>query len=441
LCKGVKFFFKEKMDIFGEIKSFLPPDSRNQSTTGNIKRENLNDPPPQKPMETTVSLQATIASTRLLEQTGQVKIPKRIYAETEQEQIERQLTKEEKQNAKKRKERELAKQVPKVKAAVMPVEQRQEKVILPTEMPEEMSIQNLEQHNHRASKVSLFSSSVECPTKPSTAYVINTPSMVDTLKMARKVKSLGLVVDQYMEMLANNPELKLQNMPVYTRSTLNPFLYAPDPKQSWQRPCCNLNRQPVQGEEIIQCAGYQLSASLLGTDKAFKPRELLFPYQIVQINHTLEVEREDPSKHLLPVPQMCYMCHLYLTNQMFLEQRHKLEDREREDHTQARSKRTTLITILNRFIVTFGTEGEYDVKRLIASDSISLGILGPFPLWSPRHYRTTMDHTGLPGFVEKDILVFRLSQEPSQLIESDTPNDSTRSTPTSVRRGAMTSRQ
>lgn len=431
-------------NIVGKLSSFLPPDYEAKSASPKLLRENLNDPPRKKEKDTVEGMRTSTAATKLLKSQGQRKIAKRISEEIQNQQIVCQFSKEEKQRQlKEQKEAKRESSVKRMEPIKLPVKMQQEDVDLPKEMPMDMHIQNMEQHNHRAKQVSLFASHVERPLQASTAHIIATPSMEETLKMSRKYPSMKLVTDQYMEMLANNPNIKKQNLPVYRRSTLQEFLYAPDPKKPWQRPCCNLNRPPVQGEQKFQCAGHELSCKLLGPDKAFLPRELLFPDQIVRINHSLDVEGDgDASSHLLPVPQMCYMCYIFLINQLFLEQRNKLDDRERKDHTQSKNARTTMITILNRFIVAFGTEGEYDITRLIASDSLSLGILGPFPLWSPRHYVPVIDkYNDVRGFAEKDIMVFRLSQEPSELIESANLNDSTRSTPTSVKHAATRFRQ
>lgn len=435
--------------IMRDISSFLPPNTQSKSKGNGIRLENLDDPPPQSGKQqssedSVVGLQTSMAATRLLSNSGQTKIAKRMMTVNEEVQIARQLTKEKKQKDQKaRKEAERTASIPKPKRVEQQdLHQEAEEVPLPNTMPVNMHIQNMEQHNRRAHQVQLFASHVERPTQPSTAQIIATPDVTSTLAFARKVEELRLCTDQYMQMLSDYPNLKRQNIPVFTRKTLQPFLFKANPMNSYERDCCNLDRPPVHGEARIQCAGHKLSGDLLGPAKAFRPRELLFPDQIVRINHALDVEHSDPRVHLLPVPQMCYLCHIYLTYQMYLDQRNKLHEREVKDHTSnCQDTRTTMVTILNRFIVTFGTEGEYDIRRLIASDSISLGILGPFPMWSPRHYRPVVDTSGLPGFAENDVMVFRLSQEPSQLIESNNPNDSTRSTPTIAKRGATLSRQ
>lgn len=426
--------------IMLDLSSYLPPETQVKKGQ-EIPKENLDAEVKILPEEeSVVSFQSTLAATRLLERSGQVTIAKRMTTFNEETQIARQLTKEKKQkDQKERKAAERAKEIPASKRLVMPADAKSEDVPLPKVMPMNQHIQNMEQHNRRAHEVELFASHVERPNQPTTAQIIATPDVTTTLSLARKVEQFKMCTDQYMEMLANNPHLKKQNIPVYTRQTLQPFLLAPNPARAWERPCCNLDRPPVHGEVVIQCIAHVLSGEMLGRDKAFKLRELLFPDQIVRINHCLEAERKDPRIHLLPVPQMCYLCHIYITNQMFLNERNKLDERERPDHTTPKeAPRTTMVTILNRFMVTFGTEGEYDVRRLIASDSISLGILGPFPLWSKRHYQPLLSQQ---GFAENEVMVFRLSQEPSQLIESGNQSGSIRSTPTTAKRGVINSRQ
>jgi hypothetical protein len=302
-------------------------------------------------------------------------------------------------------------------------------------------IQSMEQHNRRHQELELFAAQVERPDKPTTDMIIQTPTMVQILAYCKKFENMRPSLDQYMQELANHPNLSFQKLPVYTRQTLQAFLREADPHLNYERPCFNLDRDPRQGEAKFRCVAHYLSEKQLGPGRGYRLRELLFPEQIVSINQVVEVEQGDARSILNPMPEMCVMCHIFFTNQVAMDQKNKAEERANQDLTTERPLRAPLIRIANRFMVTIGSEGEYDPRRMLVSNNVALGVLGPFPLWSERHYQACMLNRNLRGFVEAPVLVFRLSREPSQQIESSNTSGSMRSTPTNAKRGSTASRQ
>ena len=97
------------------------------------------------------------------------------------------------------------------------------------------------------------------------------------------------------------------------------------------------------------------------------------------------------------------------------------------------------VIIFNRFMVDIDKPGEYDRRKMLCSDdAAALGIWGPFPMWSKRHYiACKVRHDSPPsssgggvgveyrGFKETDALLFRLPRIPF-----------TQSTPTSAEQRA-----
>lgn len=385
---------------------------------------------------TSISVQTNQAATRLLNESGQTKIAKRVEKLNKEEQLARQLTKEKKAAvAKTQKKAERTKKVP----PLPPVPSLLKEPVLheaplPEQMPDTLHIQTMERHNRRHQHLELFATQIERPDRVTTDMITQIPPLVQTLQYGNRLEQMQVCYEQYKNTLANAPHLRFQKPPVFTRSVLQPFLRVPDPRFPHERVCCNLDRDPVAGEGRIRCAAHMLSEEQLG--QGFRLRELLYPEQIVAINHTLEVEGGDASKHLYPIHEMCYLCHIYFTTQMAFSQKDKDEERTNQDLT--RDTRKEMCAILNRFIVTIGTEGEYDPRVMLVSDNVGMGVFGPFPQWHPKNYVcTTVMPSGLKGIAETDNMVFRLSREPSEQIEPFTMKGSNRSTPTNAKRGTM----
>jgi len=389
----------------------------------------------------TVIVQTNQAATRLLSGTGQGAIAKRVDVHNKEEQRARQLTKEKKAAATKRQKKKEREQKVPPPAPLPPQKNVSHALPLPGRMEDVLHIQTMERHNRRSQNLELFATTIERPDRPTTDMITQMPPLVDVLQYSNRLEQMQVCYEQYKYTLANNPHLRFQKPPVFTHAVLQTFLREPDPRYPHERVCCNLDRDPVQGEGRIRCAAHMLSEQQLGVGKGFRLRELLYPEQIVAINHTLEVEKEpDASKHLYPIQEMCYLCHIYFTTQMALSQ--KDHDQERNNPDLTKRPRTEMQSILNRFMVTVGTEGEYDPRMMLASDNVSMGVFGPFPQWHPQNYVcTTVEPSGLRGIAETDNLIFRLSREPSQQIEPCIMKGSNQSTPTNAKRGVMNSFQ
>lgn len=392
-----------------------------------------------------VAAQTNEAATRLLSLNGQRKIAKRMEQVNQEEHEARQVTKHNKAAAVKKKKKEDLARPTLDESASVPLtgakEVNVDMVPMPVHMPANGShIEKIEQHMMRDNELELFAKRVDRPHGPSTEMITKTPPLVKTLQYCSQFPDLTPWVNQYNATLANSTTLSFQRMPTLSRAVLQTFLRVPDPRNTWERPCFNLDREPRVGEGLMRCAAHRLSEERLGPGKGYRLREILYPEQIVAINHTLAT-KGDPSVHLYPIPEMCYHCHIFLATEKVLEQKNK--QREQNDLTvDPTQKKTEMVAIVNRFIVTVGSEGEYDLRRMLVSDDLAMGVFGPFPMWSTRHYEcVVMSDTKLAGFAENDVLVFRLSREPSELIESAFTSGSMRSTPTRAIQDIMSLRQ
>jgi hypothetical protein len=438
-------FSKELLD---SLQSYLPeplPDlktvSRNKETFPKLLTKTA------ATELSSVAAQTNEAATRLLSLNGQEKIAKRMEQVNQEEHEARLVTKHNKAVAVKKKKKESqARPAPDVSAAVPLVgakEVNTDTIPMPDCMPADGShIEKIEQHMMRDNELELFAKRVDRPHGPSTEMITKTPPLVKTLQYCSQFPDLTPWVNQYNATLANSSTLSFQRMPTLSRAVLQTFLRVPDPRHTWERPCFNLDREPRVGEGLMRCAAHRLSEERLGPGKGYRLREILYPEQIVAINHTL-ANKGDASAHLYPIPEMCYLCHIYLATEKCLEQKNKQAERKESDLTvDSTQKRTEMVGIVNRFIVTVGSEGEYDLRRMLVSDDLAMGVFGPFPMWSTRHYEcAVMSDTKLAGFAENDVLVFRLSREPSELIESTFTSGSTRSTPTRAPQDIMSLRQ
>ena len=431
-------------DILDSLQSYLPEGNDIRSKT-ETSREKL--PKQLKDVAVgadstsasgAVSLQTNHAAVHLLQKSGQVTIAKRMDTLNQEEQKSRLITKEKKAKALREEKRSKKSQPGPIIASLNAPAARVERVPLPETMPDTLHIQTLEQHNRRDNEVELFAMRVERPHAPTTDMITQTPPLSKTLQYCSQFPDLAPWVNQYNETLANSSQLSFQRIPLMSRSVLQTFLRERNPRCVYERDCFNLDREPRVGEGKFRCVGHRLSEKLLGEGKGYRLREILFPEQIVAINSCAS-DRE-AAQHLYPEHEMCYLCHIYLTTEKCFDQKNKAEERDAKDLTS--STTTDMIAILNRFVVTVGSEGDYDLRRMLVSDNVAMGVLGPFPMWSERHYVCSTDTvTNLRGFSETDTLVFRLPREPSELIESSRTKDSTRSTPTSVKRITMHSSQ
>lgn len=288
-------------------------------------------------------------------------------------------------------------------------------------------IETLEQHRVRNDQTQLFAINIERPhrTAPVEA-IINTPPPVGTLRYCATLPTSD--VPWYAvatEAIARRPNMGFPRTPLMRRSVLLTFLRAPDPHQPYERPCFNLDRNPYNHERGLRmrCVAHRMSAEQLGEAKAFRCRELLYNGQMVKIHAALATQgAEDPRNHLHDIPELCYMCHIWLTTEAALDQRNKMAVPTADD----------MLVIFNHFMVMIDQPGEYSRHATLCSADVSIGIWGPFPRWNERNYRAGRLSCGLLGFEESEEMLFREARKPSSLSEQPAPalGRSTRSDPT-----------
>jgi hypothetical protein len=263
-------------------------------------------------------------------------------------------------------------------------------------------VETLEQHRPRNHLTALFAINMEKPVRTATTeMIVNTPPPVAALKYCALLPSSEAAwYDLTTQAIAKRPHMTFPKSPLMRRSVLMTFLRAPDPQQKYERPCFNLDRNPHTHERGLRmrCVAHRLSAEQLGEARAFRCRELLFNGQMVKINAALASGgAEDPCNHLNDTPELCYMCHVWLTTEAALAQRNRPGPVSADDQ----------LIIFNRFMVMVDQVGEYSRHATLASADVAMGIWGPFPRWNERHYHAVPLGTDLYGFEESEEMLFR----------------------------------
>lgn len=287
---------------------------------------------------------------------------------------------------------------------------------------------SLEHYKRRDEDLALFAGALIQRThqRPTNDMITQTPPVVGLLQYCAKFKDSEAWYKPMSAAIADHPELSFPDTPLMTRAILTTFMREADPRAPYERPCFNLDRDPMEHEGRARCIAHVLSENIWGKARAFRLRELLFENQNIKINAALEAGTQDPRDFLSPVPQLCYMCHVWMTTEACLNQKNRLA----KDPSDANDD----IVILNRFMVDIDKEGEYDRRAMLASDDVGLGIWGPFPLWNERNYIPVViaSQGNLRGFQESDALLFRLPRAALLRIGSESVKGSTPSNPMSV---------
>lgn len=270
-------------------------------------------------------------------------------------------------------------------------------------------IVTLEQHRTRNAQTNLFALNIERPVRSATtAMIIDTPPPVAALSYCALLPSSEVPwYEVTMNAIAARPNMSFPKTPLMRRSVLMTFLRAPDPNMPYERPCFNLDRAPYAYEEgmRMRCVAHRMSAEQLGDKNAFRCRELLYNGQMVKINAALATRgAEDPRNHLHDIPELCYMCHIWLTTEAALDQCNRPSARSADD----------MLIVFNKFMVLADQVGEYHRNATLCSADVSIGIWGFFPRWNERNYRAGKLSCGLPGFEENEEMVFREARKSSQ---------------------------
>lgn len=283
-----------------------------------------------------------------------------------------------------------------------------EKVILPRTSLQPLPIYSLEQYTRREQEADAFTVPVtvqRTQDRVTTQQIINLPPETEVFKyVATNFRDEAKWYDQQIKYVANNPDLTFQKVPIMSRAMIETFLRVPDPKVAWERPCCNLDRDPFPHETGIRCIAHFMAG--------YRLREMHMNDTIVKVNAALQ-NKQNPMIYLSPVPEMCVLCHVYLTT-------HAALCPDKSD------------SICNRFCVDVDKVGEYDSRKMLTEGHI----WGNFPMWNKRHYiACRVMPSNLPGFVETNDLLFRLPRVPYQV--SLNANASIHSTPSSAEQAAL----
>ncbi len=184
------------------------------------------------------------------------------------------------------------------------------------------------------------------------AYVRQLPPMQKVWSYIAELKEKPLWYKSSQESIINSKTLKFPQMDVLTRDYIMGFM-----------------RTPLKGE--MECNNPNCESERLGK---FKIRAL-------------------------PVASStwCYLCHLYYTNRLYFESLNRKRDDAR-------------VFQIHHFMVQVDVEGEYRLDKTLMGDKNVQGIFGPFPLYNCHNYTVTELKNGCKGWIESDVMVFRLSQ-------------------------------
>jgi hypothetical protein len=302
---------------------------------------------------------------------------------------------------------------------------------------EVIPIEKLEEHLVRDNDYALYSTRVADSGRHVNNIIVATPPASEVLAYARQFTENKKWFTSMTMHISNTETIDFPDVPVKSRVELLNYLHEPDPKVHWQRPCCNLDRTPLPYEKTPRCIAHVMSEEVLGQGNGFRLREIILNDAVIRIN--ADPPGSNPMDHLGPIPEMCYLCHLWTALQDCTEQRDHIEqqEQERKDLTSLDTLYDDNVVIINRFMVMVDRLGEYDRTKMLSGDQVKLGIWGPFPLFNRQNYVYTANYphgpdgpTGLRGFVESDNLLFRLARASSDRTECSQKTLSTQSTHT-----------
>lgn len=296
----------------------------------------------------------------------------------------------------------------------------------------------MEQHTQHGMQAELFAQAGDRPMRATNDMLVVMPSVVDTLQYSKNIHEQKIAFERVVRTVAARNAITFPQIPLMSRAVLITFLREPDAKNSWERPCLNLDREPEQHERAIRCVAHRLSAELLGYKNAFRCRELMFPAEMYAVNRALEPgSGVDPRSVLPAVPEFCYMCHVYLTTGACHDLQNRTHHRDLTSSTANDPQQEPEVThIANRFMVSIDVNGEYRHEVMLAANDVSsLGIWGPFPEWNKRNY-IACRVKDLRAFEEHDRMVFRLPRVSSHQITQEKTSNSFRFDPTSAAQAA-----
>ena len=247
------------------------------------------------------------------------------------------------------------------------------------------------------------------------AVVSQMPQYKDILRYAQTLDGAENYYERITQMVVNTEGASFPQLEVINRRYIADFLRAPTHNDPTERPC---------GSE--KCESLRLSASLLekyphmrkqGLEAGFRCRELILPNMYIKLLAEKKAKGAGvAAKYMDKIHQVCFLCHLHLTNRAYWLKLSKNHDREREGETPEELKEATMI--IHRFVVPINIAGEYSLENMLVGDSEPMGIIGPFPRYNVNNYTPFQDSNGRCAWKESDKLVFQHPEQQSQLITS-----------------------
>lgn len=248
-------------------------------------------------------------------------------------------------------------------------------VVVPLVRTPNIQIEEIEHHIQRDNQQAIYALNLG-----KSGGLINRPPQIDVLAYCNRYKEeMPWYMSTQMFIASAAEYFDYPDVPILSRNYLMDFLRAPKiGSSSLERPCINLDCEPHPGDQRIQCVAHRISSKPENGGKGFKLRELLF----------------NDSKVLDPVPDMCYLCHLWLALRNSTYQRDKKVDRDK-------------VVIINRFMVIIDQPGEYDRTKMLIADKVNTGLWGPIPLFNECNY---IVHSREQRIEESANLLFRLTR-------------------------------
>jgi hypothetical protein len=304
----------------------------------------------------------------------------------------------------------------------------------------EHRVHTLEQHQRRDQELELFATTINrTHHRAPTDVIITTPKAVEVLRYCAQFKDTEMPWYRNMTlMVSENPNLRFQQVHLLKHEVIVTFFREPD-GSPFERPCCNLDRNPLPHENAMRCAMHILSENMAGGP--YRLREILWNEQSTKINAALDYNARlkpgqkavDPCQYLSPVPEMCILCHIRLPTEVCLDRIHKKKEREaKEKLAGGKPIEKTPPCVPNKLMVEIDGPGKYDRRKMLVTDDPGMDVVGPIPLWNARNYiPCKIAGTNLRGVEESPNLLFRPPREPSlEQMESLQSSNSIQSTPT-----------
>ena len=308
----------------------------------------------------------------------------------------------------------------------------------------ELPVENLDEHHYAEDDNMLFTQKLR-KRRSEQESIASIPSRNTIMSYVAKYKDELPWFQHNINTVINTEGLDFQKMETVNRAYIALYLREVDPNAPDERPCMNLDHDPVHGEIGFRCESHRLSSDWMGSEKAFKCREFLLPSIHTQIaaakkhNRRVEMAKRkakssatdasdkaplvslNPCKWLPEVPEMCFLCYLKFVNRCYFGELFNDVERNNTDLTNAEATPNNSenddMSIYHKFMVDVGP-GEYALRYTLTGDRCPHGIVGPFPLYMESCYVPQKKEDGLWHFDESDELVFRHGQETLSALQS-----------------------